>query len=99
MTEHKRGVSSKTWLMAALAFAAGPLMSLLHETDTLSPSLGATLWPIAFAAAAAAAGLLIGLIIAIRASGILGAVVIIPNVPVFLFYGFLLLFFGMGGSR
>ncbi len=99
MTEHKRGVSSKTWLMAAPAFAAGPLMSLLHETDTLSPSLGATLWPIAFVAAATAAGLLIGVIIAIRASGILGAVVIIPNVPVFLFYGFLLLFFGMGGSR
>lgn len=99
MTDNKRRTSAKAWLMAALAFAAGPVMAILHETDTLSFGPAATLWPIAFVVAAAAAGLLTAVIIAANVSSLLGGLVMIPNVPVVLFYGFLLLFFGLGGSR
>jgi hypothetical protein len=97
MTDPQR--SGEIWLVAAAAGAAGPVMAVLHETGTLSLGPTATLWPIGFVVIAAAVGLMTGLRVAGRVSRLLGGLVAAPNLLVFLFYGFLLLFFGSGGSR
>lgn len=99
MIDHKRRRTSEIWVVAAGAFAAGPFVAILHESGTLSLGPSATLWPIAFIVIAAAAGLLTGVGIAGRVSRGLGATIAVPNLLVVLFYGFLLVFFGLGGSR
>jgi hypothetical protein len=48
---------------------------------------------------AAAAGVLTGLLVTARVSGLLAVVVVVPNLLILLLYGFLLAFFGLGGSR
>lgn len=89
----------QTRLVAVLAVAAGPGMAILHERGTLPLGPPATLWPIGFIVWVAAVGAATGLRIAARASRRLGAFVVATNLLVLLFYGFLLLFFGLGGSR
>ena len=93
------GVRPEVWLLAAGAFAAGPTAAALYETGTLALGPSATLWPIGFIAVVAAAGLVTGLRLGTRVSRVLGAVISIPNGLVLVFYGFFLLFFGLGGSR
>lgn len=89
----------RVWLLSAAACAAGPATAVLHEADVLSVGPPATMWPIGFVAGAAAVGLASGLRIWRRDSRALGAVVAVPNGLVLALYGFLLLFFGLGGSR
>jgi len=83
---------------AALALA-GPGLAVLHETDLLPPGLSASLWPVALVALVAAVCVIVGLRIAIRHRRWTGLLVAIPNGLILLFYGFLLLFFGLDGSR
>ena len=97
MTDPTPGL--EVWLLAAAAFAAGPTIAALYETGTLALGPSATLWPIGFIALAAAGGLFTGLLLGTRVSRLLGAVIAIPNGLVLAFYGFFLLFFGLGGSR
>lgn len=85
--------------MAAAALAAGPAMALLYETGTWWFGLTGTLWPVGIVVVASLAGLLTGLRLVTRVSRWLGGLVVIPNALILLFYGFLLLFFGLGGSR
>ena len=84
---------------AALALVAGPAMALLYEADVLVLGPSATLWPLGFVALTGAAGLITGFRLGVRGSWVLGALVSIPNGLVLAFYGFLVLFFGLGGSR
>lgn len=86
-------------VLSAAACAAGPAAAVLHEADVLSVGPSATLWPVGFVTAAAAVGLALGHRIWRRDSRALGAVVAVPNGLVLALYGFLLLFFGLGGSR
>jgi hypothetical protein len=86
-------------LAAVLALAAGPTVAGLHETGTLSVGPAATLWPVVSVVVAATLGVLVAGWIMARRSRLLGVVVLIPNVLVLLVYGFLLVFFGLGGSR
>ena len=94
-----RNLSPEAWLLSAAACVAGPGMAVLYESDVFALGPSATLWPIGFVAGAAAVGLVTGLRIGARASRALGAVVAILNGLVLAFYGFFLLFFGLGGSR
>jgi hypothetical protein len=86
-------------LVAAVALAAGPVTALLYESDVLSLGPSATLWPIGFVAIAALAGMGTGIVIMSRLSRWVGGGVVVANGLVLAFYGFLLLFFGLGGSR
>ncbi len=85
--------------MAAAALVAGPGLTLLYETGTWSFGPGGTLWPVGFVVLASMAGLVTGWRIVRRFSRWLGTLVMVPNALMLLFYGFLLLFFGLGGSR
>lgn len=81
------------------ASMSGPAIAALHETSTLSVGPSATLWPVFFVVVVAGAGLwVVGKAVDDRSTWIrlLSAV---PNGLVLMFYGFFLLFFGLGGSR
>lgn len=91
--------SPEIWMLAAAAFAAGPGMAVLYESDVLALGPSATLWPIGFVTVAAAAGLVTGLRVGAHSSRALGALIAVPNALVLVLYGFFLLFFGFGGSR
>jgi hypothetical protein len=91
--------SQEVWLLSAAALAAGPATAILHESGILSLGPSGTLWPIGFIVVAALSGMGTGLAIANRVSRTLGLLVSIPNLLVLAPYGFLLLFFGLGGSR
>jgi len=92
-------MNTEARLVAALALAVGPVTALLHETDVLSLGPSATLWPIGFVAIAALAGVGTGAVITARVSRWIGGAVIVANGLILAFYGFLLLIFGLGGSR
>ena len=96
MTESQ---AREVWLLAAAALAAGPTTAVFHEAGIVSLGPSATLWPIAFIVVAALAGLGAGITIARRVSRTLGLAVALPNLLVLAPYGFLLVFFGLGGSR
>jgi len=57
------------------------------------------LWPILLVVIAAATGVFVGLLVVRHESRRLWRLMVVPNVIVLMFYGFLLLFFGLGGSR
>lgn len=97
LTDSKR--RGEAWLVTAAGFAVGPGMAGLHEFGILSLGPAATLWPIGVIVLAAVAGLVTGLGVAARVSRLLGTMVAVPNLLVLALYGFLLLFFGLGGSR
>ncbi len=81
------------------ASISGPAIAALHETGKLSVGPSATFWPVFFVVLVAGAGLVV---VAKALSGrsiwirLLAA---LPNGLVLMFYGFFLLFFGLGGSR
>lgn len=85
---------------AALAGSAvGPALAGLHESGLLSVGPAATLWPLGFIVMGAAVGIAVGSHVARRGSRLLGVAAALTNLAVLVFYGFLLLFFGLGGSR
>jgi len=86
-------------LLALAGFVAGPSAALLHEVGLLSLGPSATLWPIGFVVFVAAGGMVMGLRVAAVATRSLGLIVALPNLLVLTTYGFLLVFFGLGGSR
>lgn len=91
--------SFEPWLLAVTALLVGPTAAFLHEADVLGIGPSGSLWPIGFVAVAAAAGFSMGL--RLRKGGIraLGAIASLVNAIVLAYYGFFLLFFGLGGSR
>lgn len=91
--------SPTTGLAAIAAFVASPGLAALHETTGLPFSPAAPLWSIGIVVLAAALGMAVSLWVGRRDSWWLGAIAAFPNAAVLAFYGFLLLFFGLGGSR
>ena len=87
------------FLIRVVAVIIGPAAALLHEFGLVSPGPAATLWPILSVVLAAATGVLVGLAVVRRESRRLWWLVVVSNGIVLMFYGFLLLFFGLGGSR
>ncbi|MEX2529432.1 MAG: hypothetical protein WD960_01555 [Gemmatimonadota bacterium] len=87
------------WALILVAAAAGPATALLHEFDVLSLGRTAGLWPLLVIVLAAAFGMILGLRIGRRGFQWLRWLAMIPNGVVLCLYGFLLLFFGLGGSR
>lgn len=90
---------SSVRVLALAGLLAGPSAALLHEVGLLSVGPPATLWPIGFVVFVAAGGMLIGLRVASLLTRWSGVVVVLPNLLVLTTYGFLLAFFGLGGSR
>lgn len=92
------GGRSSTFAVVCLG-VAGPLVAVLHLTDALSFGLRGSLWDPGLVVMAAAVGL-VGSLVAIRrghrTTGVAAAVL---NLLVLAPYGFLVLFFGLGGSR
>lgn len=86
-------------LALLVAAATGPTAALLHEFNIASPGPTASLWPVLVIVLAALMGLGLGLNFGRRSFPRLRWLVMIPNGAVLLFYGFFLLFFGLGGSR
>lgn len=82
-----------------LAFAIGPGLAALHEARIVSVGPAATLWPLVVIVMGAVLGTAVGLRLVRRGFRLSGAVLAAPNLLVLLFYGFLLAFFGLGGSR
>ena len=78
---------------------AGLTLAALHESGVWSPGPDSTLWPIGAIVLVAGLGLIPAFQLGARESWSLGTMLMIPNLAVVLFYGFLLLFFGLGGSR
>lgn len=97
MTRERRRTRA-AWA-TVLGAPAGPALAGLHETGGLSVGPAATLWPIVVIVIGATAGVVTGLRLARRGASIPGVLVTAVNLVVLLFYGFLLAFFGMGGSR
>lgn len=84
---------------ALVVMLAGPLAAVLHETGTFSPGPPATLWPLGFVVLVALVGLLLGARTWRSGSRWTGALIALPNLVVLGPYLFLLVFFGLGGSR
>lgn len=91
--------SRRTWALVVAAAVVGPATAVLHELDIVSLGPAATLWPLLAIVLATVLGIVLGLRIGHRDSRRLRWVAMIPNGLVLLFYGFLFLFFGLGGSR
>lgn len=87
------------WLLAVVVVAAGPTTAILHEVGALPHVSSIGLWQIGFIGIAATAGLAAGVWLARRRSRVAGALAVVANAVVLVLYGFLLLFFGLGGSR
>ena len=87
------------WIRLLGAAAAGPAAVLVHELDLVPLGPAAGLWPLMVIVLAAGFGLFLGLRIGRRDLRWLRCLAAIPNAATLCFYGFLLLFFGLGGSR
>jgi len=87
------------WALFLGAAAAGPATALLHEFDVVPLGPTASLWPLLVIVLAAALGIFLGLSIGRQDFRRLRWLVMMPNGVVLCFYSFLLLFFGLGGSR
>lgn len=97
MSDHPNsGLVRVLFLFAA---AAGPATALLHEFNVWSPGPSASLWPLFVIVLAAVLGTFLGLSAGRRDFRRLRWLALVPNALVLFFYGFLLLFFGLGGSR
>lgn len=92
-------VGGERWLVGLVAMVAGPGAALLHEVGGVPFVPAATLWPILLVVVAATAGIVVAVRIVGRGPGWLRWFVAIPNTLVLIFYAFLLVFFGLGGSR
>jgi len=82
-----------------LAAAAGPSTALLHEFDLVPLGPTASLWPVLVIVLASVLGIVLGLRIGRQGLRRLRWLAVMPNALILCFYGFLLLFFGLGGSR
>ena len=91
--------SDEPWLLALAALLLGPTAALLYEARVLVVGPSGSLWPVGFVVGAAATGLWIGLRLGRGRSRASGAVIALVNGAVLAYYGFFLLFFGLGGSR
>ena len=87
------------WLATVVALVAGPVTAALYETGTVVLGPSGTLWPVAFVAGAGATGVVVGVVLSVRTSRVLGGLVVVSNLLVLALYGFFVLFFGLGGSR
>lgn len=82
-----------------LAVLAGPASAVLHEAGVISIGPPATLWPIASVCLLAMCGLILAHRATAGSSPGIRWIAALPNGVVLLFYGFLLTFFALGGSR
>jgi hypothetical protein len=91
-----RRVSAVGWATAVLAAAIGPLAAVAHQRGIIADG---GLWSVAGVVLMAAVGAALGIRGVRRAPRWPGALALAANTPVLMFYGFLLAFFGLGGSR
>lgn len=82
-----------------LAAGAGPATAFLYESGLVPLGPTASLWPYAVIVLAAVVGIFLGLKIRHRGMRRLHWLAVLLNGLVLCFYGFFLLFFGLGGSR
>jgi hypothetical protein len=87
------------WSLLLAGAAAGPAVALFHEFDVVPFGPTASLWPLLLIVLASLFGIVLGLRIARQGFRRLRWLVVAPNGLVLCFYGFLLLFFWLGGSR
>lgn len=95
----KSDSNSGFWLRAALALVAGPAVVLAYESGSIPWLPSATLWSTAAILLAAVVALGFGIRRARRSPRWVGFLIILVNGPIVGLYGFLLVFFGLGGSR
>ena len=88
-----------SWLRAALGLVAGPAVVLAHESGSIPWLPPATFWPTAVVVLVAMVALGFGIRSARRSPRWVGFLIIFVNGPIVGLYGFLLVFFGLGGSR
>lgn len=81
------------------AAAAGPATAILHEFDLVPIGPPGTLWPLVVIVLASMLGIFFGLRFGQQNFRRLRWLAMMPNGLVLCFYGFFLLFFGLGGSR
>ncbi len=74
-------------------------MAWLHETGTLQVGASASLAPVAAVVLVAGVGLWVGIRAIVRGPRWAGVLAGLANGAVLALYGFLLVFFGLGGSR
>ena len=91
--------SGVMWSLLLAGAAAGPAAALLHEFDIVPLGSTASLWPLLVIVLASLLGIVLALRIGRRGLHRLRWLAVAPNGLVLCFYGFLLLFFGLGGSR
>jgi hypothetical protein len=82
-----------------VAAVASPAAALLDEPRTLSIVPFANLWSVVLVVLVPGVAMVVGVRVAIHGNRMLGVLLALLNLPIVSFYGFLLLFFGLGGSR
>ena len=82
-----------------MALFAGPGIAFLYERGSLSPRSPAGLWSIVPVVLVAGVAVVVGVRAVIQRPRWLGYLVVTADGLVVLLYGFLLIFFGLGGSR
>jgi hypothetical protein len=95
----KADSSSGSWVRAAVALVAGPALVLAHESGSLPWLPSATFWPITVILLVAIMAVGFGIRCARHSPRWPGFLIIFVNVLIVGLYGFLLVFFGLGGSR
>lgn len=97
-SQPSNGGRSSTFAVLFLG-VAGPLLAVLHLTDALPFGLRGSLWDPGLVVMAAAVGLVGSLVAIRRGHRRTGAAAAVLNLLVMAPFGFLVLFFGLGGSR
>lgn len=97
MTGKVQNKMNSMWLI--LATLSGPGVAILHEYNIFSIGPDATLWPLVSIVLVSGLGIILIIRIAFQQSSRFLWLAMIPNGVILLFYGFLLLFFGLGGCR
>ena len=97
VSENQAGHKSRSGF--ALLAILGPGAAALHESGALFQDQLDGLWPVGLVVTVSGISLLTGIGAARRKPRWPGLVAIAANAPVLIFYGFLLAFFGLGGSR
>ncbi len=84
-------------VVRGLLGAVGPVAAVLLETRFCCLPAGS--WSVFIVAGAGAIGVVAGSIAILRGDRIAGLILVLLNAPLLALYGFLALFFGLGGSR